>query len=545
MLDTLACAERGMESAIMRVALYARYSSDLQDKRSIEDQFALARDHAARQGWTVAATFSDAAISGASMLNRPGLQELMRRADSGEFNVVLTESIDRLARNQAAIATIYQELEFLGVRIVTLADGDVSEMHIGLKGTMAALFLKDLAQKVRRGHIGRVREGRPPAGRAPYGYRAVKGGGPGERAIYEPEATIVRRIYEHYLAGVSTEQIRRQLNAEAIPGPAGGPWTRATLVGARTRKSGILQNPMYAGRTLYNRRAQLKDPRTGKVVGRLNPEDQWAWGSNPALAIVDDATFDAVQEQRERRGYPHPRHHRHPKHLLSGLLFCGVCGRRLTVMKYTKRGAPYFCCISKDQGRVCSNRRLVQGPEIERRVLKSLREKLLSPQAVELAVATYREERTRLAAERAKARDSTERELADVRRQLGNVKRAIREAGHSRALLQDLAELETRERVLEARLPTEPDVVELHPQAARRYREVVESLGKALAGPEPARARALTLLRSLIMRVVVIPTPARTPVGLEVTGNLLAVLTVDGAVRRDATSQVASIAITA
>src|SRR5690606_16011751 len=98
----------------------------------------------------------------------------------------------------------------------------------------------------------------------------------------------------------------------------------------------------------------------------------------------------------------------------------------------------------------------------------------------------YREERSRRAAERAKARDSTERELRDVRRQLANVRGAIREAGHSRSLLQDLADLERREQSLEAKLPKDgPEIVELHPQAARRYASIVADFSKALAKPEP------------------------------------------------------------
>jgi hypothetical protein len=194
----------------------------------------------------------------------------------------------------------------------------------------------------------------------------------------------------------------------------------------------------------------------------------------------------------------------------------------------------------------CANGRCVRVDDLERRVLDRLCEKLLSPEAIDLAVTTYREERARRAAERAKARDSTERELADVRRQIGNLRKAIREAGHSRALLQDLADLERREQALEARLPkTEPDVVELHPQAGRSYAKVVDDLGKALTGPEAERARALGLLRSLITQVDVFPTPNRTPVRLKVTGNLLELLVADGSVRRNADGQAASIAITA
>ncbi len=384
---------------------------------------------------------------------------------------------------------------------------------------MAADFLKGLAQKVRRGHMGRVREGRAPAGRPPYGYRAVKGT-VGELEIVAHEAAIIRRIHEHYLAGVSTGGIQRMLNAEGHLGPGGGPWTRAAIVGARTRQSGVLQNPIYVGRTVYNRRSQPRNPRTGKPEGRTNAADQWVVGENPKLAIIDAETWEAVQKFRASRAYPHPRDHRRPRHLLSGLLVCGDCGNKLTVRRHTKKGAPYFACISLDQGKVCANRRMVQGPEIERRVLDSLRQKLLSKEAIELAVETYRKERKRLAAECAKARDSTERELADVRRRIANIARDISEHGGSRALSRDLRDLETRERALEAKLPrAEPDIVELHPQAARRYSEIVDNLGKALAGPEPARARALTLLRALITRVVVIPTPARQPVELECDGR--------------------------
>src|SRR5580765_4730042 len=85
----------------MRVAIYARYSSDLQDASSIADQVALANDYASTNSWQVVATFTDAAISGASLHNRPGLQELMRAAEAQRFEAVVTESLDRLSRDLA------------------------------------------------------------------------------------------------------------------------------------------------------------------------------------------------------------------------------------------------------------------------------------------------------------------------------------------------------------------------------------------------------------------------------------------------------------
>lgn len=140
-------------------ALYARYSSAMQREASIEDQLRLCRERAVREGWTVGEVFADRATSGASML-RPGLQELLEEARSGRVDVVLTEALDRLSRDQADVAALYKRLSFAGVRIVTLAEGEITELHVGLKGTMNQLFLKDLADKTRRGLRGRVEAGR-------------------------------------------------------------------------------------------------------------------------------------------------------------------------------------------------------------------------------------------------------------------------------------------------------------------------------------------------------------------------------------------------
>ena len=114
---------------------YTRFSSLLQSAASIEDQERLCRERAEREGWEVVALFADRALSGASML-RPGLQALLQAASDGSVDVVLTEALDRLSRNQADSAAVFKRLSFAGVRIVTLAEGEIGELHVGLKGTM-------------------------------------------------------------------------------------------------------------------------------------------------------------------------------------------------------------------------------------------------------------------------------------------------------------------------------------------------------------------------------------------------------------------------
>src|ERR1700704_6492605 len=107
----------------------------------------------------IAEEYSDHAVSGATLL-RPGFQALMRDALNRRFNVVLAEALDRFSRDQEDTAGLFQRLTFAGVDIVTLAEGDIPPLHVGLKGTMNALFLKDLADKTRRGLRGRVELGK-------------------------------------------------------------------------------------------------------------------------------------------------------------------------------------------------------------------------------------------------------------------------------------------------------------------------------------------------------------------------------------------------
>ncbi|WP_336510185.1 recombinase family protein [Ruegeria lacuscaerulensis] len=257
-----------------RVAIYARFSSQMQRDASIDDQMRLCRERAEREGWTVVDAYSDRAVSGASML-RPGLQALFHATQEGQVDLILAEALDRLSRDQADIAAIFKRLSFAGVCIVTLAEGEISELHVGLKGTMNQLFLKDLADKTRRGLRGRVELGRSGGGNS-YGYDVVRRLGPdgqpvtGERVINAAEAEIVRRVLQEFTEGHSPKTIARRLNTEGVPGPRGKLWRDTAIRGHRVRGTGLLNNELYIGRLVWNRLRYIKDPETGRRVSRLN-----------------------------------------------------------------------------------------------------------------------------------------------------------------------------------------------------------------------------------------------------------------------------------
>ena len=122
-------------------------------------------------------------------------------------------------------------LSYLGVKLVTLATGEVTALHIGMLGTLAQLTLADLREKTRRGQLGRALQGKIPGGRA-YGYDVIdprSKDGRGERAINAAEADVVRRIFAAFANGESPRAIAKRLNAEGVPGPDGRAWRDTTI----------------------------------------------------------------------------------------------------------------------------------------------------------------------------------------------------------------------------------------------------------------------------------------------------------------------------
>ena len=450
----------------------------------------------------------------------------MRAAGDGRFDAVLTESLDRLSRDLEDIAGIHKRLQFAGVKIVTLADGLVGKMHVGLKGMIASMFLDDLALKTKRGQVGRVKEGRIPGGRC-YGYDVVPSlDERGQRTINEAEAATVRRIFEEYAGGRSPFQIVKRLNAEHVPSPRGGPWNTSTLVGSRKRQNGILNNSLYAGRIVFNRQSFIKDPETGKRQARENPRDQWLEKEVPELRIVPEELFETVKALRLATGGARPERCNRPKHLFSGLVICGLCGGSMTSQRvqHGRDVGPvhYLGCSTRRNCGACDNARNISTAEISSRVLDALQKHLLQPNLVELAVETYRKERERLAKEISRTRRDVERDLAAVERKIKALLTMVENGSDPRAAAVRMNELEAERRMLEQAKPGNPNTVTVHPSTAVFYAETVRQLKEVLAIGKPNTEKAVAFVRELIDHIVISPTPKGEPVEIDLVGNLAA-----------------------
>ena len=497
----------------MRAAIYARYSTDLQSESSIEDQVRQCTARIEAEGWTPASTYSDHGISGATSL-RPGYQKLLEDTRSGTFEIVIAEALDRLSRDQEHIAAFYKQLGFAGVRLLTLAEGEISELHVGLKGTMNALFLKDLAQKTRRGLEGRVRQGRSGGGLC-YGYDVVRehdpAGNPvaGGRCINNAEAAVVRRIFDLYASGLSPRAIASKLNSENVPGPRGRPWSDTAIRGHHTRRTGILHNELYVGRLVWNKQRYIKDPATGKRVARINPEAEWIVQAVPDLRILDDALWNRVQQRlgriRQSPGVAKARatrfwERRRPKHLLTDLVTCGSCGGR-----FASVGRDYLACSAARRQGTCNNRQSIRRSALETLILDGLRHRLMHPDLVATFIAEFHVEVNRLSRNREAQITAQRKELAQVSRKLDVLLEAIADSLRSDGLQAKLDDLEHRKKRLECGLTdTPPQAPLLHPNLSAAYRRKIEQLHEALANPS-IRDEALGILRGLIEAVVMHP----------------------------------------
>ncbi|BCH29317.1 resolvase [Mesorhizobium sp. L-8-10] len=496
----------------MKVALYARYSSDNQRDASIEDQLRICRARAEREGWQVVDSYTDRAISGASLI-RPGIQELIADGLKRRFDVVLTESLDRLSRDQEDIAGFYKRMRFAGIAIVTLSEGEVSELHIGLKGTMGALYLKDLADKTRRGLRGRVEEGKSGGGLC-FGYDVVKqfdASGKairGERKINEAEAAVARRIFADYLAGQSSRTIAMALNREGIPGPQGKEWGPTTIHGNPKRGVGILNNELYVGKLVWNRLRYLKDPDTGKRVSRLNPEGEWVTQDVPELRIVDQEVWEAVKARQKALAYQPPAEpgentlndRRRPKHMFTSLVKCGCCGSGYTMISKDLLG----CFGARNKG-VCENRLNIRRDALEKSVLQGLHTHLMEPGLFKEFCAEFTREVNRRRVERSTGLEAARRQLEKTEKQIRGIIEAIKEGMFQPSMKSEMDALEARKAELtEMLVQAEEPPPLLHPNMAEIYHQRISALYGDLQNEETTTQAALTF-RSLVDQIELMP----------------------------------------
>ncbi len=512
----------------LRTCIYARYSSDLQSDASIEDQVRICSEKAEAEGWKIENCYTDAGISGSSLM-RPGIQSLMQSAMNGEFDILVAEALDRLSRDQEDIAGLFKRMEFAGVKIFTLSEGEISSLHIGLKGTMNAMFLKDLADKTRRGLRGRVEQGKSGGGLA-YGYRVKKQFDvngeilKGDREINDPQAEIIRRIYQEYgFENKSPKAIAAKLNQEGIPCPSGKAWGQSIINGNRKRGTGILNNPLYIGELIWNRQHFIKDPSTGRRVPRFNPESEWIHQDVPNLRIVSDELWNAAKsKQKELNNKTGSLGvYRRPQYLLSGLLKCGVCGGGFSKINKDR----YGCSAARNKGdTICTNKKTITRDTLEDAVLNALQSHLMRDDLVQVFCEEYMRHMNSLRSAQSATLKRYKMEQRKLAKEKENIVQAIKDGVPASMIKDDLIRVANRQEELEELLALQKQAPKplIHPSMASRYRAEVQNLRKALTDHKSGEAKEH--VRRLIEKIILTPKANKNDLSIDLYGDLAGIL---------------------
>ena len=385
----------------MRVAIYARYSSENQSEKSIDDQVRVCQRYIESNNliFNEKHIYSDQAISG-SVIKRPGLSALERAIENKEIDAVAVDDLSRLSRSNHQMLTLVNKFNFHQIQIISVSDGivtddDNSKLGIHIRGLINELYLDDLRKKTMRGLEGQRLRGYT-TGESVYGYKSVpvgelrlnKRGQPKYEGmvhkIVEEEAFVIRRIYAEFLAGQSIHAIVQGLNQDQMPtkkNKSGG-WANSTV-------SRILKNEKYAGHWNWRKTKNVRDPMTGKSKKVDRPEKEQMICFKEELSIIDASTWERAKQRwidmegawpmrtptqkatSTQKSYVHSN----PTHLFAGQLQCKCCGGSI-VQVCGKSGGYYGCHNAKRK--TCTNKLTIPRTRLEDLLLENLKHNLLT-----------------------------------------------------------------------------------------------------------------------------------------------------------------------
>jgi len=299
---------------ITRVAIYTRVSSQEQadTNTSLDFQSDQLTNYCRLQGWEIFQTYTDPGFTGKDN-NRPALKRMLADAKLGSFNRVVVIKLDRLSRNLRLLLEIEDNLKQSNVSVASIKESIDTSVAIGrtvfqVLGLVSEWERDNLIERTKSGRLQRYKEGSGGPGHAPYGYkfnRATK-----KLDINEPEARVVRIIFEEYASGKSMQQICDLLNGEKIPSrnPKGKGWRNTSI-------RDVVMDSIYKGTRIvnvYQKTKSLPEKIPDTAIKITVP------------AIVDELLWGTAQDRRKNNKHLQPV--RKEKYLLQGLITCGQCG---------------------------------------------------------------------------------------------------------------------------------------------------------------------------------------------------------------------------
>ena len=318
----------------MKVALYARVSSDKQDvDLSISAQLKALKKYAHEHDYQVVAEFVDEAETGRTSA-RPEFKKMisMARRPEKPFDLILVYKYSRFARNREDSIVFKAMLKKKGIQVVSITepfeDTPTGRLLQAFIESLDEFYSDNLGEEVTRGMRESASRGFYLSSKPPYGYRKIRvrdGGKERTKLEINPdEAPVVTSIFSDISSGMGLTEIAKELNSKGIRGPRGKGWGKTGLYS-------ILGNEIHTGTFIWGRNSK-------RGLEPIRVE-----GACPA--IVDRETFNRVHNLLKDRAPVkiHPKR-ASSRFLLSGLARCGYCGKALIGQDAKSGKFSYYVC---------------------------------------------------------------------------------------------------------------------------------------------------------------------------------------------------------
>lgn len=354
------------DTAVFNTAIYVRLSRDddekYQQSESIKNQIDLLTKIVIENSWNIIDTYVDDGFTGTNF-DRPAFNRLVSDIEKKRVNLVIVKDLSRLGRDYIETGNYIEKyfpaksIRFIAVNdgIDTFANSSNNDMS-PFKNVMNDHYAKDISRKVRSTFNTKRYNGKFIGSFAPYGY--LKDTIDKNKLVVNPETSpVVRKIYDLYITGNSLRHIANILNTEGYPSPAKykndntayrGGRTKNFLWGPETIKL-ILISPTYTGNL-----AQRKYEKINYKLKKFKniSRDSWVVVSNTHEPIIDSSTYELVQKLLERK-VSLQSNEANESHLLSGLLYCGDCGSKMTFLRGSNR-TTYAVCSKYKRFKQCT-----------------------------------------------------------------------------------------------------------------------------------------------------------------------------------------------
>jgi site-specific DNA recombinase len=446
-----------LPKAIIRAAVYARYSSEMQSSSSARDQVERIRTLAEKdqiesrlhpgsrvkihQEWVQ----MDEAISG-KLAGRRGYQMILDGIRRKAFELVIVDDLSRLTRSLGNLLDLYQLLRHHDIELISISDRVSSadpnaRTFFTVKGMVADFGNEAHSERTLRGLEARAREGFS-AGQKPYGYgskaeKSEKRKGrevPSHFKLYiiPEQAEVVRRVFKIYSEGFGKKYIAKLFNQEKVPTPKlSTGWKEGIIFRMLTQEK-------YTGRWIYKKTTTSVDPDSNRKVPKPRPRNEWISSQREELRIIDQALWEKVQrilaenkrtkaagEKAETKIFG-SRNRIDNRHLLSGVLTCSSCGMAMVLVSGRHDG--YYGCYGAHRQGTCSSKYLIPRLKVENAFLKTLQDRLVSnEEIIRYATERYNHAVKGIMASAPNRKREVEVQLKKLDAEIGNLVRFIAE----------------------------------------------------------------------------------------------------------------------